>query len=70
NITNVLDENNFMKEFQRYLEYSFALGGMVIKVYWDNGIKLSYVTADCFVPISWDNKSITEGVFVNEFRKG
>lgn len=70
NIMNVLDKNNFMKEFQRYLEYSFALGGMVIKVYWDNGIKLSYVTADCFVPISWDNKNITEGVFVNEFRKG
>lgn len=69
-IKNVLDENSFMKEFQRYLEYNFALGGMVIKVYWDNGIKLSYVTADCFIPISWDNKHITEGVFVNEFQKG
>lgn len=70
NIKNVLDENNFIKEFQRYLEYNFALGGMVIKVYWDNGIKLSYVTADCFIPIAWDNKHITEGVFVNEISKG
>ncbi|PFS55868.1 phage portal protein [Bacillus thuringiensis] len=70
NIKNVLDENNFIKEFQRYLEYNFALGGMVIKVYWDNGIKLSYVTADCFIPVSWDNKHITEGVFVNEISKG
>lgn len=69
-IKNVLDANNFIKEFQRYLEYNFALGGMVIKVYWDNGIKLSYVTADCFVPIAWDNKHITEGVFVNEISKG
>jgi len=69
-IKNVLDENNFIKEFQRYLEYTFALGGMVIKVYWNNGIKLSYVTADCFVPIAWDNKHITEGVFVNELSKG
>ncbi|PHC14382.1 phage portal protein [Bacillus toyonensis] len=69
-IKNVLDENNFIKEFQRYLEYTFALGGMVIKVYWDNGIKLSYVTADCFIPIAWDNKHITEGVFVNELSKG
>lgn len=69
-IKNVLDTNNFIKEFQRYLEYNFALGGMVIKVYWDNGIKLSYVTADCFVPIAWDNKHITEGVFVNEISKG
>lgn len=70
NIKNVLDENNFIKEFQRYLEYNFALGGMVVKVYWDNGIKLSYVTADCFIPIAWDNKQITEGVFVNEISKG
>ncbi|PEM10762.1 phage portal protein [Bacillus wiedmannii] len=70
NIKNVLDDNNFIKEFQRYLEYTFALGGMVIKVYWDEGIKLSYVTADCFIPIAWDNKHITEGVFVNEMSKG
>ncbi|PGF06495.1 portal protein [Bacillus pseudomycoides] len=70
NIKNVLDDNNFIKEFQRYLEYTFALGGMVIKVYWDNGIKLSFVTADCFIPISWDNKHITEGVFTNETSKG
>ena len=69
-IKNVLDANNFIKEFQRYLEYTFALGGMVIKVYWDEGIKLSYVTADCFIPIAWDNKHITEGVFVNEVSKG
>ncbi|PEB19719.1 portal protein [Bacillus toyonensis] len=69
-IKNVLDENNFIKEFQRYLEYTFALGGMVIKVYWNDGIKLSYVTADCFIPIAWDNKHITEGVFVNELSKG
>ncbi|MFP3414988.1 phage portal protein [Bacillus sp. SIMBA_074] len=70
NIKNVLDDNNFIKEFQRYLEYTFALGGMVIKVYWDEEIKLSYVTADCFIPIAWDNKHITEGVFVNEMSKG
>lgn len=70
NIKNVLDDNNFIKEFQRYLEYTFALGGMAIKVYWDEGIKLSYVTADCFIPVAWDNKHITEGVFVNEMSKG
>ncbi|HFR4157307.1 MULTISPECIES: phage portal protein [Bacillus cereus group] len=69
-IKNVLDENNFIKEFQRYLEYTFALGGTVIKVYWDEGIKLSYVTADCFIPIAWDNKHITEGLFVNEISRG
>ncbi|HDR7601026.1 TPA: phage portal protein [Bacillus mycoides] len=69
NIKNVLDENNFSREFQRYLEYMLATGGMVIKVYWDNGIKLSFVTADCFVPVSWDNNKVTEGVFINESTK-
>ncbi|QWI52511.1 phage portal protein [Bacillus mycoides] len=69
-IKNVLDENNFTREFQRYLEYMLALGGMVIKVYWDGGIKLSYVTADCFIPVSWDNNKVTEGVFINESTKG
>ncbi|MBG0964174.1 phage portal protein [Bacillus sp. SRB1LM] len=68
-IKNVLDDNNFNREFQRYLEYMLALGGMVIKVYHDGEIKLSFVTADCFVPISWDNNKVTEGVFINESTK-
>lgn len=68
-IKNVLDENNFIREFQRYLEYMLALGGMVIKVYYNNGIKLSFVTADCFVPVSWNNNQVTEGVFINESTK-
>lgn len=69
NIKNVLDDNNFYREFQRYLEYMLSLGGMVIKVYYNEGIKLSFVTADCFVPVSWDNNKVTEGVFINESTK-
>ncbi|PFO79969.1 portal protein [Bacillus cereus] len=69
NIKNVLDDNNFYREFQRYLEYMLSLGGMVIKVYYNQGIKLSFVTADCFIPVSWDNNKITEGVFINESTK-
>ncbi|WOA61067.1 phage portal protein [Bacillus mycoides] len=69
NIKNVLDDNNFYREFQRYLEYMLSLGGMVIKVYYNQGIKLSFVTADCFVPVSWDNNKVTEGVFINESTK-
>lgn len=71
NIKQVFKTNSFYKKFQDYLEYNFALGGMVIKAYAENDqIKLSYVTADCFIPLGWDNKGINEGVFVNEFRKG
>lgn len=64
----VLKDNNFNANFQSYLEYMFAMGGMVIKPYIkDDKIKLSYVTAPCFLPISWDNVRVTEGVFVNEY---
>ncbi|EZP77617.1 portal protein [Parageobacillus genomosp. 1] len=70
NIKSVFEANSFYKKFQDYLEYNFALGGMVIKGYAENSkIKLSYVTADCFIPISWDNTGIKEGVFVNEIRR-
>src|SRR5699024_729755 len=67
----VFKHNKFYKKFQDYLEYSFAMGGMVIKPYVDNDqIKLSFVTADSFIPTAWSNETITEGVFINEFRKG
>lgn len=71
NVKEVFKCNNFYKEFQRYLEYEFAMGGRVIKAYVVNGeIKLSYVTADCFVPIQWDNKGVHGGIFVHEFKRG
>ena len=70
-IDDVFKQNKFNKKFQDYLEYQFAMGGMVIKPYVeDNEIKLSFVTADCFIPLAWSNENISEGVFVNEFRKG
>ncbi len=70
-INDVLKHNKFDKKFQDFLEYSFAMGGMVIKPYHEDGkIKLSFVTADCFIPITWSNETITEGVFINETQKG
>jgi A118 family predicted phage portal protein len=70
-IKEILKQNKFYREFRRYLEYGFALGGMVMKAYYENGqIKISYTTADCFVPLAWDNFRITEGIFVSTFRKG
>ncbi|UOY92890.1 phage portal protein [Ectobacillus sp. JY-23] len=70
NIETVFKVNNFQREFQRYLEYKFALGGIAIKGFvHGKDIKLSYVTADCFIPLSWSNKEVTEGIFVNEFFK-
>lgn len=76
NIDDVLDRNGFTKEFQRFLEYQFALGGMVIKGhveknrYGEEEVKLSFVKADSFIPTGWSNKKITEGTFIHEVVKG
>jgi A118 family predicted phage portal protein len=70
NVKDVFRRNSFYRQFQHYLEYCFALGGAVVKVYADeSGIRLGYVTADCFIPLSWDNSGIHEGVFVSEIRR-
>ena len=70
-IKEIFKQNKFNKRFQDYLEYQFAHGGMVIKPYLKNDkITLSFVTADCFIPISWQNDAIFEAVFPNEFKKG
>lgn len=69
-IQDVFKDNGFNGNFQQYLEFMFAQGGMVVKPYVADGkLKLSYVTADCFLPISWDNTRITEGVFISEINK-
>jgi A118 family predicted phage portal protein len=69
-IEDIFDNNKFDKKFQDFIEYMFAHGGMVIKPYIENEqIMLSFVTADCFIPISWKNDTIYEAVFPYEFKK-
>ena len=58
-----LDANEFSERFSDFLEKMFALGGGVVKVYWDGGVKLDFVTADCFVPTKWDSRGISGGAF-------
>lgn len=70
-IDDVFRRNKFHKNFQDNLEYNFAIGGMVAKPYYEDGqIKISFVTADCFIPITYGNDGVKEAVFVNEWRKG
>ena len=76
NIKNVLNHNNFYKMFQDHLEYMFALGGMVMKVYPEKDrlgnwqVKIGFVTADCFIPLTYSNGRIDEGIFLSRFKKG
>ena len=59
-----LDENGFYERFSDFLEKAFALGGGVIKVYRDNsGVRLDFITADCFVPTKWDSRGFYGGAF-------
>lgn len=59
-----LDDNGFYERFPDFLEKAFALGGGVIKVYRDNsGVRLDFITADCFVPTKWDSRGFSGGAF-------
>ena len=62
----VLKENRFYERFPAFLEKVFALGGGAVKVYWDNGVKIDFVEADCFVPTKWDGRCITGATFASE----
>ena len=60
----VFDENCFSERISDFLEKAFASGGGVIKVYRDdNGVRLDFVTADCFVPTKWDSRGFYGGAF-------
>lgn len=71
----ILKENRFFKVFQNKLETMFALGGLIlktnIKVSAEEVYKLgvTYVTPDSFIPISYDNDEVTEGVFLTVSRE-
>jgi A118 family predicted phage portal protein len=75
NIENVLDNNRFYKLFQGKVEQMFALGGLVLKAFpkvQDDGttkLLISYVTPDCFIPITWENDIVSEGAFINVKRQ-
>lgn len=69
-IRDTLDKNGFYKDFPRYLEYCYALGGIAMKVYEHKGlIKIAYAVADSFIPISNDSENIDEGVFITKEKK-
>ena len=83
-IEDVLDKNAFGEKLQELIEQGLALGGSAIKVWHDvkrdsegnelpdtGVIRLGYCMADQFVPISWDNAKVYEGVFISRrARKG
>lgn len=67
-IHQVLQDNHFYDNFERYLEYMFAAGGLVIRTYVYNGqVKIRFATADSFYPLSQDANGVTECVIASRF---
>ena len=82
-VQKVLAKNAFHEKMQESIEEGLALGGSALKVWAEsrrdeNGnelpdsrkIQIGYAMADQFIPISWDNAKVTEGVFVSRIAKG
>ena len=82
-VQNVLAKNAFHEKMQESIEEGLALGGSALKVWAESRrdadgnelpdsrkIQIGYAMADQFIPISWDNARVTEGVFVSRIAKG
>lgn len=70
-IDDVFEKNKFNLNFQRYLEYAYALGGMAIKPYVEDGeIKLGYAIADSFYPLGSNSEEVREALFVTQQTEG
>lgn len=70
-VAEVLKNNKFYDEMQKNIEYFSALGGMAVKGYYDGEIKIDFVTAERFVPLSYDSQTITDAQFLdNRTHKG
>ena len=82
-VDKVLKKNNFQRKMLECVEQAAALGGEALKVWADfkrdeNGnaipdsirLKIGFYQADQFVPISWDNANVSEGVFISRQARG
>jgi A118 family predicted phage portal protein len=69
-VNQVLQDGGFWHSFPELLERFYALGGAAIKAYLNKGkVKLDFVPATRFIPVSWDDVRITGGVFVSSITK-
>ena len=81
-VNHVLQSNAFREKMQEQIEQGCALGGAALKVWRDvrrtedgneipetQEIRIGYAMADQFVPISWDNAQVKEGVFISRVAK-
>lgn len=78
-IKGIMCRNNLDTKMRQLIEESMALGGATVRVYVDGqrdedgliidgtaDVKLAFGMADKFIPLSWDNTRVTEGVFIEK----
>ena len=64
-IDGVLRDNSFWRQFPQFLERVYAMGGGALSVTLGQGkIVIDYVDAECFAPVGWNNRRITDGAFL------
>ena len=66
-LSDVFNSNKFRKNFGEELEAGYAIGGLVLRPYFDGGsksIKLAYCQANSFYPLQSNTNDISEGAIV------
>lgn len=70
-IDSVLNANGFWKQLPELLSKAYAMGGAVLKCYLSDGNpRIDYITADRFVPVSWDGSGVQSGILSGTYTKG
>ncbi|KAA8433633.1 phage portal protein [Weissella paramesenteroides] len=63
----VFDSNDFIKNFERYLESGLAQGGLAMRSYVDgDNIKIAYVQAPVFYPLQSNANDISEAAIATK----
>lgn len=68
-ISHVFEHNDFKKNLSKYLEPTFAVGGLAVRPYVDmttGELEFSWALADAFFPLKANSKGISEGVFLSK----
>lgn len=63
----IFSNNKFRKNFGEELEAGYAIGGLVLRPYYDSGsksIKIAYCQANSFYPLQSNTNDISEGAIV------
>ena len=62
-----LQNDRFIKNFERYLESCLALGGLAMRPYVDNGkVRVSFVQAPVFLPLQSNTQDVSSAAIVTK----